>query len=72
MDIRYIFWPFGICYGHLVFLMVIWYTYLPPFWYAVQRKFWQPCSRHVQKHKNIEKRRSKKKTFLSRFQTGTV
>jgi hypothetical protein len=35
-QILYIFWPFGIVYGH--------YVYFSPVWYVVLRKIWQPCS----------------------------
>jgi hypothetical protein len=38
---RYILWPFGIFYCHLVDFVVIWYIF--PFWYVVPRKIWQPC-----------------------------
>jgi hypothetical protein len=34
--IWYIFCPFGIFCGNVV--------YFPPFWYVVPRKIWQPCS----------------------------
>jgi hypothetical protein len=44
----YILCPFGLSYGHLVFLCPFlcilgsfWYFVL--FWYAVSRKIWQPC-----------------------------
>jgi hypothetical protein len=35
---REILWPFGTFCGHLIFP--------PPFWYIVQRKLWQPWTRH--------------------------
>jgi hypothetical protein len=35
MAIWYILWPFGICYGHLVYFMAIWYTYFMAIWYKV-------------------------------------
>jgi hypothetical protein len=44
----YILWPFGIHYGHFVHFMAIWLfsgnlVYVPPFWYIMSRKIWQPC-----------------------------
>jgi hypothetical protein len=36
MAIWYILWPFGK-------LVAIWY--IPPFWYIVSRKIWQPCTK---------------------------
>jgi hypothetical protein len=44
----YIFWPFGIFYGHLGYFMTIWcicvhLVHFFLFWYHVPRKIWQPC-----------------------------
>jgi hypothetical protein len=47
MDIWSILRSLGIFYGHLVYLVVIWYIF--PFWYFVPRKIWHPCSRHSDK-----------------------
>jgi hypothetical protein len=38
--------PFGIFYGHLLTMVVIWYIF-SPFWCIVSRRIWQPCSRLV-------------------------
>jgi hypothetical protein len=35
--------PYGIFYGHLVYFVAILVPIFFPFWYAVQRKIWQPC-----------------------------
>jgi hypothetical protein len=37
------FMTFDIFYIYLVYLLVICCTYIPPFWYVVPRKIWQPC-----------------------------
>jgi hypothetical protein len=37
--------PLEISYGHLVYFVVIWYRYFPPFWYFGPRKIWQTCGR---------------------------
>jgi hypothetical protein len=47
-NVCYSLWPFGIYYGSLVHIIVIWkinsnLVYFPPFWYLVSRKIWQPC-----------------------------
>jgi hypothetical protein len=59
MAIWYIFWPFGIFFGHLVYFVAIWYilwpfgifygylVYFSPFWYVLPRKIWQPCGRAI-------------------------
>jgi hypothetical protein len=44
----YILRTFGLCYGHLIYSMVIWYILWPfgifsSFWYVTPRKIWQPC-----------------------------
>jgi hypothetical protein len=44
MESWYTLWRFVIFYGHLVYLLVIWYIF--PFWYVVPIKIWQPCGGH--------------------------
>jgi hypothetical protein len=41
MDILSILRPFDIFYGHLIDCDNL--AYLPPFWYILPRKIWQPC-----------------------------
>jgi hypothetical protein len=54
----YILCPFGQFFGHLAYVMAIWYifrpfnihinghlVYSPPFWYVMPRKIWQPLVR---------------------------
>jgi hypothetical protein len=41
-------YPFGLFYGLLIYFETMWYILWSlgiffTFWYAVQRKFWQPC-----------------------------
>jgi hypothetical protein len=47
----HILWPFGLFYGHLVYLMVIWYIF-PRFGVLSQRQIWQPWSFLVNRSRN--------------------
>jgi hypothetical protein len=68
-ELVYILWVFGICYGYLVYFMVIWYIlwafgigilwlfdiYLYfPFWYVVPVQIWQPWSSNVFSEVSLE------------------
>jgi hypothetical protein len=56
----FILWAFGLFNGNLVYLMDIRHflgslAYFSPFWYAVRRKIWQPCSSLLPFHTNTQR-----------------
>jgi hypothetical protein len=55
-----ILWPFGIFCGHLVYFVVIWYSFSHfSILYQVARKTWQPCSNaFLTKFFHFERRKS--------------